>query len=218
MGRHSGTVRRAFCRNGVMMAWAAARTPLPNGRGAGVRAAAAGQKAEQAPPRRAVPHPVAPSGATRPPPSRGQALSRSGTAFTLKVGGAHLLPPPARRSRVAGRADSGAAPSGVGGASPRRFVDDPAAAVDGRPGPTTASSSSASRLAQPPPTPTPPRHSASPSGGREEREAGLCESASPFGRGSRPARAGADPAHHDDGVMRIMPAPLGWIARVQVRR
>src|SRR5215213_4372545 len=110
MGRHSGTVRRAFCRNGVMMAWAAARTPLPNGRGAGVRAAAAGQKAEQAPPRRAVPHPVAPSGATRPPPSRGQALSRSGTAFTLKVGGAHLLLPPLGEAEWRGGPTRGAAP------------------------------------------------------------------------------------------------------------
>src|SRR5215212_886190 len=44
-----------------------ARTPLPNGRGAGVRAPAAGQKAQQAPPRRAIPHPVA-LRATRPLP------------------------------------------------------------------------------------------------------------------------------------------------------
>src|SRR5215204_5472350 len=41
------------------------RFPCPDGRGAGVRAPAAGQKAEQAPPQRAVPHPVA-LGATRP--------------------------------------------------------------------------------------------------------------------------------------------------------
>src|SRR5215203_5159982 len=33
------------------------------------------------------------------------------------------------------------------------------------------------------PHPTPPRHSASPSGGREEREADMCESGSPEGRG-----------------------------------
>src|SRR4051812_44592913 len=45
-----------------------ARTPLPNGRGAGVRAPAAGQRARQAPPERPRPHPVAPFGATRPLP------------------------------------------------------------------------------------------------------------------------------------------------------
>src|SRR5215207_8797625 len=45
---------------------------------------------------------------------------------TLKVGGAHLLPPPARRSEWRGGPTRGAAPSGVGGASPRRFVDDQA--------------------------------------------------------------------------------------------
>src|SRR5215207_3529362 len=45
------------------------RTGPPDGRGAGVRATAAGQKAEQAPPRRAVPHPVA-LRATRPLPFR----------------------------------------------------------------------------------------------------------------------------------------------------
>ena len=44
-----------------------ARTPLPNGRGAGVRDRPQGQKARQAPPRRAVPHPVALC-ATRPLP------------------------------------------------------------------------------------------------------------------------------------------------------
>ena len=45
--------------------------------------------------------------------------------FILKVGGAHLLPPPAREAS-GGEGRLGRSPSGVGGASPRRFVDDQA--------------------------------------------------------------------------------------------
>src|SRR5215207_4279227 len=79
---------------------------------------------------------------------------------------ASSLPPLAKR--VAGRPTRGAAQSGVGGASPRRFVDDQARLA-------------MAALAQPPqhprrplaspsnPPPYPSRHSASPSGGREER-------------------------------------------------
>src|SRR5215207_6196948 len=52
------------------------------------------------------------------------ALSLPATRFTHV--GFPLLPPPARRSRVAGRPTRGAAQSGLGGASPRRFVDDQA--------------------------------------------------------------------------------------------
>src|SRR5215216_7936128 len=53
------------------------REPLSR-TGEGQGAPAAGQKPEQAPPRRAVPHPVAPSGATRPLPlGRGSSKPRS---------------------------------------------------------------------------------------------------------------------------------------------
>src|SRR5215217_3411854 len=100
-------------------------------------------------------------------------------ATTLKVGGARSFPPLAKR--VAGRADSGEARAGWG-VLPRDASSAVGAAVDGCPGPTAASSSSPFHLAQPPPTPTPPRHSASPSGGREEREADMCESGSFVGR------------------------------------
>src|SRR5215204_6913658 len=121
-------------------------------------------------------------GPPRIPPRRGYGI------HTLKVGGAHRLPPSAREAS-GGEGRLGRSPSGVGGASPRRFVDDQARV-------------SMAALAQPPhhprhpraspshpPTPTPPRHSASPSGGREEREADMCESGSPFGRGVRAAEA-----------------------------
>ncbi len=43
----------------------------------------------------------------------------------MKVGGAHLLPPSAREAS-GGEGRLGRRPSGVGGASPRRFVDDKA--------------------------------------------------------------------------------------------
>ena len=66
--------------------------------------------------------PAQPS-ALRPGPSP-LPLSRSGYGVrTLKVGGAHL-PPPAREAS-GGEGDSGEARA-VGGASPRRFVDDQA--------------------------------------------------------------------------------------------
>jgi hypothetical protein len=95
--------------------------------------------------------------------------------------GFSLLPPPLAK-RVAGRADSGKARAGWG-ALPRAASSMIRRGCRWLPGPTAASSASPSRLAQPPPTPTPPRHSASPSGGREERQADMCESGSPKGRG-----------------------------------
>src|SRR5829696_8591081 len=54
--------------------------------------------------------------------ARSSPLSRTGI-HALKVGGAHLLPPPAREAS-GGEGRLGQSPSGVGGASPRRFVDD----------------------------------------------------------------------------------------------
>src|SRR5829696_10292043 len=102
-------------------------------------------------------------GPPRIPPRRGYGI------HTLKVGGAHRLPPSAREAS-GGEGRLGRSPSGVGGASPRRFVDDRAPVSMECPGPTAASSSSPSLLAQPPPTPTPPHPSASPSGGRD-----MCE-------------------------------------------
>ena len=116
--------------------------------------------------------------------------------------GFSLLPPPLAK-RVAGRADSGKARAGWG-ALPRAASSMIRRGCRWLPGPTAASSASPSRLAQPPPTPTPPRHSASPSGGREEREADRCESGSPkrgatcaVGRGRvRWSRGGTpDPAY-----------------------
>ena len=93
--------------------------------------------------------------------------------------------PPSPRSRSEWRGGpTRAKPERGGGCFPEALRRRSGAGVDGCPGPTAASSSSPSRLAQPPPTPTPPRHSASPSGGREEREADMCESGNPGGRGA----------------------------------
>src|SRR5829696_4795936 len=56
--------------------------------------------------------------------ARSSPLSRTGYGIhALKVGGAHLLPPPAREAS-GGEGRLGQSPSGVGGASPRRFLDD----------------------------------------------------------------------------------------------
>ena len=76
--------------------------------------------------------------------------------------------------------------------SPRRFLDDRARLSMAAAGPTAALASSPFHLAQPPPTPTPPRHSASPSGGREEREPTCVNLAALWGRAdSADGRAGA---------------------------
>src|SRR3954452_4443374 len=56
--------------------------------------------------------------------SRDLLRGRGYDIHTLKVGGAHL-PPPAREAS-GGEGRLGRSPSGVGGASPRRFVDDKA--------------------------------------------------------------------------------------------
>ena len=180
-----------------------------------MRAAAAGQKAEQAPPRRAVPQPGRAFRRNSTPAFAGQALSRSGTAFTLKVGGAHLLPPPRSAKPSGGEGRTRARPRAGWGCFPEALRRRPGRGRRWPPWPNhrVVLVGISPRPATPHPYPSPPLGFAE--RGREEREAGLCESASPFGRGSRPARAGADPAHHDDGVMRIMPAPLGWIARVR---
>jgi len=75
-------------------------------------------------------------------------LSRMGYGIhTLKVGGAHRLPPSAREAS-GGEGRLGRSPSGVGGASPRRFVDDQARV-------------SMAALAQPPHHPRHPRASPS---------------------------------------------------------
>src|SRR5215203_12147 len=95
-------------------------------------------------------------------------------AFAHRTSAARTSLPPLAK-RVAGRADSGEARAGWG-VLPQGASSTSGAGVDGSPGPTTASFSSPSRLAQPSPTPTPPRHSASPRGGREEREADMGES------------------------------------------
>ena len=112
---------------------------------------------------------------------RAKPLSRTGTAFNIE--GRWRAPPPSPRSRSERRGGRlGQSPSGVGGASPRRFVDDQArcrwAALAQPPRRPHR------HLASPSPHPTPPRHSASPSGGREEREADMCKSDSPNGRGA----------------------------------
>src|SRR5215204_4684254 len=106
------------------------------------------------------------------------------------IEGRRGAPPPSVRSRSERRGGpTRAKPERGGGRFPEALRRRSGAGVDGCPGPTAASSSSPARLAQPPPNPYPPRHSASPSGGREERAADMCASGSPFGRGVRAAEA-----------------------------
>jgi hypothetical protein len=126
---------------------------------------------------------------------------------TLKVGGAHRLPPSAREARGG---PTRAKPERGGGRFPEALRRRSGAGVDGCPGPTAASSSSPAHLAQPPPTPTPPRHSASPSGGREKREADMCESDSPqAGGGTRVPTAGENRGGSHAGIgLRTAPPRL----------
>src|SRR5215208_5549914 len=109
-------------------------------------------------------------------------------AFAHRTSAARTSLPPLAK-RVAGRADSGEARAGWG-VLPQGASSTSGAGVDGSPGPTTASFSSPSRLAQPSPTPTPPRQSASPRGGREEREADMGESGRLRGEADSPKASG----------------------------
>src|SRR5215208_6014340 len=115
-------------------------------------------------------------GPPRIPPRRGYGI------HTLKVGGAHRLPPSAREAS-GGEGRLGRSPSGVGGASPRRFVDDKArvsmAALAQPPHHPRRRLASPSH---PPPLPLPATRLRRAGGGKSEKPT-FCNLVAPSGEG-----------------------------------
>src|SRR5215218_6797909 len=102
---------------------------------------------------------------------------------TLKVGGAHL-PPPAREAS-GGEGRLGQSPSGVGGASPRRFVDDRVRlSMAALAQPPRRSRRPRASPNHPPPLPLPATRLRRAGGGRSEKPTGV-NLVAPQGEGNR---------------------------------